>query len=103
MAIVIVFSLITLMRRKRSKGGLDVSTRNRHRAAESTPRLVTSVAARDFWVDFLQQHVAEFAAMNQPFYDQIEVVEATHDQEYLQQMNSIGRARKWRRLLWFSD
>ena len=73
--------------------------RDQVRLAERTPRFAASIAQRDFWVEFLEQHYrAEFEAADQPFYEQVEALEATRngltDQLYLQRMNGIGAARE---------
>nr|NLU60563.1 hypothetical protein [Pseudomonas sp. BIGb0427] len=73
--------------------------RDQVRMAERTPRLAASVAARGFWVRFIEAHQqAAFDALDQPFFQQLESLQAMQaeltDQQYLQRSNEIGAARE---------
>lgn len=68
------------------------------RRAQNTPRLASSIAAREFWIDFLRQdYHGDFETMNQPFHDQIEALELVKadlkDSDYLEQVDTITKAR----------
>ncbi|SDQ64469.1 Leucine rich repeat-containing protein [Pseudomonas sp. UC 17F4] len=73
--------------------------RDQVRMAERTPRLAASVAARGFWVRFIEAHQqAAFDALDQAFFQQLESLQAMQaeltDQQYLQRSNGIGAARE---------
>lgn len=69
------------------------------RVAEASDQLAHYISTRDFWLDYLrEQHPARFAEVEQPFWDQLEVLtENPHglpEGEYLQRINALRSQRE---------
>ncbi|CAG8868780.1 hypothetical protein PS627_03163 [Pseudomonas fluorescens] len=66
--------------------------------AETRAALSRSLAARDFWVDFLNDTQPDaFEALNRPFHEQLEALAgqaaAMDEQAYLQQVDEVAQSR----------
>jgi hypothetical protein len=75
------------------------SVRGQVLTAQRTPRLVESLAAREFWQGYLYgRHAQRFAVLDAPFFERMEAFDAARgelpDSEYLEAMNRLGVERE---------